>query len=121
MLVIRRTQMDVFERHAVDALIERLAEHVARHFPAVARATSPTELRRILYEAKRLAELRGPLSEQSLYRYVNVAVCHGWDFEVRFAWAQSYLDDPGVPSPNERIARLHAEVLRRMERAEASE
>jgi hypothetical protein len=63
------------------------------------------------------ARTHGLTSKREVCLYLNVSMALGESFEEApgTAWAGEFLKDPGVPVPSERIARLHAEVVRRHE------
>jgi hypothetical protein len=101
---------------------EALCRHARAHF-AAARDVDDGTLRDVVAEAIERATAAGMRSEQSLYCFINLVVEYGADFDSdpELAWMREYLDDPDVPDPDERLARLHTAVLVRREREGAGD
>ncbi len=117
MFVVRESQMAAFRRAAEARLLEAVTEHARRHFPDECAAIAPVDLERTLEHALLLARAVGLRSERALFKYVGLFLFSGEELgsTANTAWMLEYLRDPAVEDPDERIARLEAEALRRAE------
>src|SRR5262245_25863398 len=122
MLRIRQEQLAALERAPRRELEAALAWHARTYF-ARARELDDAALRRLVAEALERATAVGMRSERSMYRFVNLVMEYGAEFDSdpELGWMKEYLDDPDVPDADERLARLHTAVLVRREREEEEE
>ena len=81
MLVMRASQMQAFEKIAVQRFEEGLLEHVRTFFPEHAAALGETALRRVLRYGLQRAESRGLRGERGVYLYVALMFLLGSGFE----------------------------------------
>lgn len=81
MLVMRASQMQAFEKIAVQRFEEGLLEHVRTFFPEHAAALGETALRRVLRYGLQRAESRGLRSERGVYLYLALMFLLGSGFE----------------------------------------
>lgn len=81
MLVMRASQMQAFEKIAVQRFEEGLLEHVRTFFPEHAAALGETALRRVLRYGLQRAESRGLHGERGVYLYLALMFLLGSGFE----------------------------------------
>jgi hypothetical protein len=81
MLVMRASQMQAFEKIAVQRFEEGLLEHVRTFFPEHAAALGETALRRVLRYGLQRAESRGLRGERGVYLYLALMFLLGSGFE----------------------------------------
>ncbi len=81
MLVMRASQMQAFEKIAVQRFEEGLLDHVHTFFPEHAAALGETALRRVLRYGLQRAESRGLRGERGVYLYLALMFLLGSGFE----------------------------------------
>jgi hypothetical protein len=119
MLVIREEQVAALRRACARELERALCRHARTHF-ARARELEDAALHDLVAKSVQRAIERGMRSERSLYRFINLVMAYGAEFDAdpALAWMRQYLDDADVPDPEERLARLHTAALVRRQRGE---
>jgi hypothetical protein len=110
-LTIRHEQIRVLSGEARRRFLDEAVAHVSRYFGQRAAATGPVEIA----AAIDAAVARRIVSRTAVLKYVNLTVILGPHFEARLPWAAAYLDDEAVEDVEERVTRLHEEVIRRLE------
>lgn len=114
MLIIRPPQMAAI---AEQLLLGRLTVHLRQYFPEQCSAFGQDGLRdHVLTVLEQIRPFE--LCEETLYKYMNITIIHGINFQERpeHAWMATYLHDASVPDYNDRIRRLYSAVVARAER-----
>lgn len=99
MLVMRQSQMEVFEQVAVQRFEAGLLEHLRTFFPEQAAALGTAQLHRVLRYGLQRAESRGLQTERGLYRYLALMFLLGsaFDEDPQLAWIPPL--QPAPPPP----------------------
>jgi hypothetical protein len=124
MFRLKRAQWDAFERAEVETFEDEMVEHLRRHFPTECQQMGDESLREFIAEGLERAERVGIITERSVCKYLNVAMCFGADFTTREPWAISILKDDTITDPDARadtLANAGVEVLEQRERGENGE
>jgi len=119
LLTIRDSQMHALAAAADRGLEERMRAHLRSHFPDECQALEPV-LELWVREGIAAARGRGLASERHLCKYLGLTMVFGLHFAAapHLDWVRAVLDDPGVPSPGDRLERLYQEALHRLAREE---
>lgn len=122
MLTIRRDQLDALRAPAVHELVLELVTHIKHHFPAETAGESDEDLYARVKATLHRAEKYGMQGKRDAYRYVDVSMLYGADFDERpvTAWTVDFLTDEDVSSPSQRMNRLFDEVSYRLEVEESN-
>lgn len=117
MLTIRSEQMEVLRGPFTHRIVLNLMAHARQHFPEECSHLSDEELREQMAETARRAEKYDITGERDLHKYVNITKIYDLDFDEQeeTAWTVTYLTDPAVALPSQRIDRLHEEAIYRLE------
>ncbi|MDG4555062.1 MAG: hypothetical protein P9E24_12595 [Candidatus Competibacter sp.] len=101
MLVIRRSQMKVFEQIAAQRFEAGLLDHLRTFFPEQAAALGSTQLGRVVRYGMQRAESRGVHTERGLYLYLALMFMLGsaFDEDPQLAWMPPL--QPPAPPPAE--------------------
>ena len=99
MLVMRPSQMEVFEQVATQRFEAGLLEHLRTFFPEQAAALSPAQRNQVLRYGLQRAKSRGLQTERGLYRYLALMFLlgSGFDEDPQLAWMPP-LQPPTPPS-----------------------
>ncbi|HVC61000.1 MAG TPA: hypothetical protein VND19_11655 [Acetobacteraceae bacterium] len=119
MLNIRGDQMEVFRRIALDRFVKRMNAFLSANFPE-SKATGDTAwIERELVAARRFGLSR----QNDLRDFLSLGMVYGEGFIDRpeHRWMAACLSDPTVPDPHQRMQRLYAAAILRLEQAAASE
>ncbi len=122
MLKIREEQLAALRIPLVRRFDQRLLRHVRTHFQEETENRSDAELLDHIRQALDRALTYGLRKGQDLFKYVNVSMIYGPDFDEReeTAWLREYLIDDDVPDPSQRAHRLHEAVIHRLRSEEDS-
>jgi hypothetical protein len=117
MLRIRDAQMASLAADAQRRFITRTRVHLRGSHPDETAGLDDEGLDARLLRGVERARGRGLVTERDIGQYLELDLLLGAGFEAApdTAWSAAYLDDPDVPDPGERIARLRAEVTRRVD------
>ncbi|MBE2295612.1 MAG: hypothetical protein IAF00_11705 [Phycisphaerales bacterium] len=101
MLVMRQSQMEVFEQVATQRFEAGLLEYLQTFFPEQTAALSPAQMNQVLRYGLQRAESRGLQTERGLYRYLALMFLlgSGFDEDPQLAWMPPL--QPPVPSSEE--------------------
>jgi hypothetical protein len=118
MLTIRKEQMQALSRVTIQEFEKDMAQHLTQFFPDESAAMGDKALRAHIRHAIARAKEYGVTSERDLCKYLNLTMVYGRDFDTdpELEWMRDFLADPDVPDPGERMSRLYAESLHRLER-----
>ncbi|QQS55190.1 MAG: hypothetical protein IPM89_05075 [Candidatus Competibacteraceae bacterium] len=102
MLVIRKSQMKVFEQVAVQRFEAGLLAHLQAFFPEQAAALGTAQLGKVVRYGLQRAESRGLQTERGLYLYLALMFMLGsaFDEDPQLAWMPP-LQPPAPPPPAE--------------------
>ena len=117
-IVIRKPQLEIFERASLLQFVDSMVAHLRRHFPARFPATvSDADLTIRVEEAIATARSLGLKSEQDCCRFLNFAGEYGWNFlqDEKTRWIHDVLADPCGGPPSARLDRAVQQALRRQE------
>ncbi len=117
MLVLRKEQKDALRIPLIEKQIMGLVEHIKTNFPDETAGKTDDELFDRIKETLVRAEKYDIKAERDVYKYVNISMLYGADFDEaeETAWTADYLNDEAVSTPNMRINRLYEEVVCRLE------
>ncbi len=101
MLVIRKSQMKVFEQVAAQRFEAGLLDHLRTFFPEHAAALGATQLGRVVRYGMQRAESRGLQTERGLYLYLALMFMLGsaFDEDPQLTWMPPL--QPPAPPPTE--------------------
>jgi hypothetical protein len=116
-LTVRNNQLAQFEIYARHNFIEFLCQSLLDLFPEDLRDLDSGDLYRKIEQAITQASCYGLNRKSDIFRYMNLAVTCGWDFDTQPAnvWMRNMLVDPAVSCPSDRLDRLIAEYIYRCE------
>lgn len=95
----------------------QLATHCRTFYPdAVCQLTNEALINQ-LHSCHSRAQGYGLTSRRDLYRFVNLALSFGWEFDrdTNLPWMRQYLTDPRVDSPAQRLELLVKYAIHRLE------
>ena len=117
MLTIRKAQMQALGRAAMQEFEKDMLQHLRQFFPDECAALGSKALREHTRHAIARAKEYGLTSERDLCKYLNLTMIYGRDFDTdpELEWMRDFLIDPDVSDPSERMRRLYAESLHRLE------
>jgi len=120
MLTIRKEQMQALNRVTMEEFEVDMVRHLMHFFPNECAAMGDKTIRAHVRDAISRAREYDVTCERDLCEYLNLAMIYGWDFDAdpELEWMRDFLIDPEVADPGERMRRLHAEALYRLELAE---
>jgi hypothetical protein len=116
-LTIRPEQLRVFARAQRESFAGEMCAHLRAHFAEETAPLAEVALRERVDQAIGDAAAFGLTSRLDCCRYLNIVVLHGWALEE---WMKSWLDDPSIDGPSERLQRLADQCIRRLRVAEAN-
>lgn len=117
-IVIREAQIAHLAAHCRRRTIAGLCDTLRGSYPERLTALSPIALYRRVRQAVVRAEEYGLQGKDDWYRYLELAVLHGWDFDRQpaLAWMHECLIDERISLPTARLARLCDQRAQRIER-----
>ena len=117
MLTIRNEQLNAFKREAERRFVAQMMAHLREHFPAELLALGDPELRAQVEREVRAARGFGLTTARDLQRFLSLGALCGAGFIDRDenAWMRAYLSDPEVGEPGDRMHRLYAAFLRKLD------
>jgi hypothetical protein len=124
MFRLKRAQWDAFERAEVERFEEEMVAHLRRHFAQECLRMGDEALREFVAEGIERAERVGIVTERSVCKVLNVAICFGSDFIDQEPWAISILKDDTITDPDARadaLAKAGVDELEQRERGENGE
>lgn len=95
----------------------QLATHCRTYYPEVVSLLTDAALINQLHSCHSRAQGYGLTSRRDLYRFVNLALSFGWEFDrdANLPWMRQYLTDPRVDSPAQRLELLVKYAIHRLE------
>lgn len=119
MLVIRNEQLAAFDVVAQRQALGELRLHARAHFAVLLRDVPDERLELVLRRLVAAARLRGLERMAEVLLFVNLGIVLGEGFLSRpeLSWMQQMMNDSSLGSPRQRIRRVHAEAVKRMEPA----
>ena len=117
MLTIRKAQIQALGRVVMQEFEKDMLQHLEQFFPDESSAMGDKALRELIRHAIARAKDYGLTSERDLCKYLNLTMVYGRDFDTdpELEWMRGFLTDPDVLDPSERMSRLYAESLHRLE------
>lgn len=117
MLTIRKEQMQALRRVTIQEFEKDMLQHLMQFFPDESAAMGDKALRAHIRHAIARAKEYGVTSERDLCKYLNLTMVYGRNFDTdrELEWMRDFLTDADVPDPSERMSRLYAEALYRLE------
>ena len=106
MLVIRKKQMAVFQEVEIKKFVDRMAIHLKKFFPRQCETLGEPKLRETIQYGIKRAAFYGITAKREVYKYVDLMVVFGRDFDNdrRLAWAGEILKRS--TSPGRRVSML---------------
>ena len=98
MLVIRKEQIDVFEKKITEEFYKRMINRLSNTYPEETSAISDESLLAMITSASVKAESSGIVEEEDVQRFLGCMVMHGPDFDRESAHpeVQEILADAGL-------------------------
>jgi hypothetical protein len=124
MFRLKRAQWDAFEKADVERFEEEMVAHLHRHFQEECLRMGDDALREFIAKGIERAEHAGIVTERSVCKILNVAMCFGSDFMDQEPWAISIVKDDTITDPDARanaLADAGVDVLEQRERGENGE
>src|SRR5262245_10665352 len=92
-LVVRREQMQAFERALLATFVNKMAERLRLRLPAETAPLVPTDLKTLISDGIAAATRHGVRDEADVARYLEFVVMYGLRFDVdeKTAWAGAIL------------------------------
>lgn len=89
MITIRRKQMAVFVQVEIGKFEDRMVVHLQKFFPKQCKAMGEPQLRETIRYGIKRAAAYGITAERDVYKYVDLMVVFGRDFDTdeRFPWS----------------------------------
>ncbi len=117
MLIIRKEQIDFLMAPKTHQLVHNLMDHAKQHFPEECAPKEDPDLYNQIADTVKRAKKYNIKNENDLYKYVNITMLYGPDFDEQEAtqWTAEYLTDESVSSPCQRLNRLYEEIIYRLE------
>lgn len=117
MLRLSPAQLQAIEQAQVHTSYNQLAAHCRTYYPDAVSHLSDTALIEQLQHCQQRAQAYGLTSRRDLYRFVNLALSFGWEFDrdAKLPWMRQYLTDPRVDSPALRLELLVQYAIHRLQ------
>jgi hypothetical protein len=119
MLTIRRQQMQVLNRYAMQNFEDRMVRHLTYRFPTEIKAVTngaPDEapIRSLVRRGLQQARRYGIEAEREVGQFIELMVRAGEDFDSRpgMKWARAVLEDRSLPAGS-RVELVHEQLDRR--------
>lgn len=115
MLYLSQQQVDALAATQWQTAVRLAAEHCRMYFQEVAAQLTDEELLQHLNRSLIRARTYGFVSERDVYRFLNLALEFGWDFdtEIRYIWMRKRLLDTRLATPSERLEWLVKRCIHR--------
>ena len=116
MIILRNEQKDSLKIPLIHKQVLGLVAHIKKHFPRATAEKTDDELYDRIKKTVKGAEKYGIKAERDVFKYINISMLYGVDFDERpeTAWTVKYLTHEDISSPSLRINRLYDEVVYRM-------
>lgn len=98
MLVIRKEQMEIFQKQAVERFVDRIALWLREDYYRETSSMNNTELRSLIHLGIERAKEYGIEMEYDVGCYIGFMVKYGIDFDKLF-WAKPYFFQRPLPYP----------------------
>ena len=120
MLIIRKEQIAALSETGRHRMILNIMAHVKEYFPEETEVVAEDELYERISRTIERAKPYGILAERDVYKFVDVSMIYGMEFDEaeETAWTKTYLTDPDIPGPRQRMDLLFDEVVHRLETEE---
>jgi|GEM_PF-1200294 len=117
MLRLSPAQLQAIEQAQVHTSFSQLAAHCRTYYPDAVSHLSDAALIEQLQHCQQRAQAYGLTSRRDLYRFVNLALSFGWEFDLdaKLPWMRQYLTDPRIDSPAQRLELLVQYAIHRLE------
>lgn len=98
MLVIRKEQMDVFQKEEIRNFENRMLKHLRSVFPIQTRIIKDDELLKLIQAGINNSRKYDIKMEWDIRRYLECSVLYGWDFDKnpKTKWATEILNDKTI-------------------------
>lgn len=122
MLRLSPAQTQAIAAAQTQTAFDQLAAHCRSYYPDAVSHLTHTALLAQLHTCHSRAQGYGLNSRRDLYRFVNLALSFGWEFDrdANLPWVRQYLTDPRVDSPAQRLELLVKYAIRRLEIEESN-
>jgi hypothetical protein len=109
-MIIRKEQIGALEEASIRGFENRMLERLRTHFPKHETYLGEPQLRVMVQAAVERAKSHGLTAERSIALYLDLmcVLGGGFDKDPQIPWASAILDDPALPTQDERIDLLHA-------------
>jgi len=107
MLKIRMEQMEAFQRDAAQRLEQRALVHVTEFFPEDIARLGDAGAKEFVRDGISRAHAFEFFEEADVYKFIDLLITMGSDFDVKFNWAKQILGER-ESSPEDRMKRLLA-------------
>jgi hypothetical protein len=82
MLIIRKGQMDVFEKHMIDAFNNRMVSHLRNTYPEETSVIPDEDLSAMVKSGSEKAESYGIVEDDDIQRFLGYMLTYGSDFDT---------------------------------------
>lgn len=122
MLRLSPAQIQAIAAAQTQTAFDQLAAHCRTYYPSVVSHLTQEALLAQLHTCHSRAQGYGFNSRRDLYRFVNLALSFGWEFDrdANLPWMRQYLTDPRVDSPAQRLELLVKYAIHRLEVEESN-
>lgn len=122
MLRLSPAQTQAIAAAQTQTAFAQLAAHCRTYYPDAVCHLTDESLINQLHSCHSRAQSYGLTSRRDLYRFVNLALSFGWEFDrdANLPWMCQYLTDPRVDSPAQRLELLVKYAIHRLEIEESN-
>ena len=108
MIMMRKEQMDEFEKNEVRKFEDRMVVHLNQFFPKEAKDLGEPRVREEIRYGIQRAKRYEIVSEKDVACYIDMMFKFGRDFDKdpKLPWARRILNDPAVTDPSMKMERL---------------
>jgi hypothetical protein len=105
-MLIRKDQLQVFEKSVRADLERRTLEHVSKFFPSEISVLGADAARKLVHDGIGRAQALQFLTEGNIYKFVDLLVVLDGDFDTRFEWARNILAEGDSSDADSKMRRL---------------
>lgn len=122
MLRISPAQTQAIAAAQTQIAFDQLATHCRTYYPNTVSQLTQEALLAHLHICHSRAQHYGLTSRRDLYRFVNLALSFGWEFDrdANLPWVRQYLSDTRLNSPAQRLELLVKYAIHRLEIEESN-
>lgn len=113
MLILRKKQLEAFDRIERPAFIDQMMVHIRKHFPRHPEFLGQATMRAVVDNGIVQAEKYSFVTRHDVCLFVDLMIMlgHGFDTDPQLPWAIDILKDETLPTPAEKMDLLYDSAM----------